>query len=145
MSLGPWIAVAIVLAVPLLVTSDTGRRWLIRGKHTERVWAALLAVAMLGSVLAFWALRGSARIAAATLVTTPLVQAIVFASADRLFQVLTGRVPVSFYEARDGRRKDGKRYWPDKFFWIVVFLGLIVGSVFVCAPLGIEFPSRNAR
>ena len=79
----------------------------------------------------------------ATLAATPLLQAVVFVIADRLFFFLTGRVPVSYDQAKWTRRSDGRRWWPDKLFWIVIFFGLICLGVFLCGHFGVRFPTRR--
>lgn len=141
MKLGPWIALATVLAVPLLVASHSGRNWLTHRARSERIWVPIVTAAVLGALFAFGVSRHSVGVGAAVLVATPLMQAIVFVAADRAFQLLAGRVPVSFDQAPHGRREDGRRHWPDAIFWVTVWMALIAGGVFLCAHLDIEFPS----
>ncbi len=145
MQLGPWIGLAVVGIMPLLVTSDTGRSWLVRGRYSARVWAFLATLALGGLISALSVFRDSVRIGTAVLVATPLLQALMFVAADKLFQLVVGRVPVSFDESRHGRTTGGGRHWSDVSFWALTWLGLIVGAVFLCAHLGVEFPSRGGR
>jgi hypothetical protein len=142
MEAAPWIALLVVGLVPMLVTSQTGRDWFFLAKYREYAWGFLATLAIMGAAAVF---RGFGRIGTGVLAATPLLQALVFVAADRLFQLLAGRVPVAFDEARRGRRPDGGRYWVDKSFWAAIFIALLFGAVFLCRSFDIEFPSRHAR
>jgi hypothetical protein len=69
---------------------------------------------------------------AAVLAATPLLQAVVFVIADRLFFFLIGRVPVSFNQAKWTRRPDGRRWWSDELFWVLLLFGRAMPAVFLC-------------
>jgi len=143
MDAASWISLLVVIVVPVLAISRTGRRWFVSAKSREYVWGFLATLAVMGVALVMF--RGTERLGAGVLVATPLLQAIVFVVADKLFQLSAGRTPVPFDEARRGHRVDGGRHWVDTSFWVVVFLGLLVGAVFLCGSFGIEFPSRSGR
>lgn len=108
MELGPWIALATVLAVPLLVASDSGRNWLAHRARSERVWVVIVTAAVLGVLFAFGVFRHSVGMGAAVLVATPLIQGIMFVAVDRAFQLWRDAFQChSIKPATDGVRMEG--------------------------------------
>lgn len=131
--------IVVILVVPLLAL--TSRSWFFKPPQNIPVWSALSGAALLaaGAALKFI----PANSGGAALAATPLLQAAVFVTADRLFHFLTGRVPVSYDEAKWKRRPDGRRWWPDKLFWLLILFGLIGLGIVVCGHFGVGVPTRR--
>jgi hypothetical protein len=138
------IALLVVVALPSVVSSDTGRSWLLSAPRGVFVWITLTAAAMVGLLAGAHMLGNNIQIGAAVLVATPFFQALVFVAIDRLFILLAHRTPVPMSQARRGRRPDGRRWWPDLVFWALTTIVLTTGAVLLCASFGVEFPSRHA-
>lgn len=129
----------VVALVPVLTASS--RAWLFNGPRSVPVWAAVLGATLVAVGVKVQVVPGN--LGGAALAATPLMQALVFVLADRVFFLLTGRVPVSYDDAKWNRRPDSRRWWPDKLFWILTFFGLIGLGVVICAQFGVEFPART--
>jgi hypothetical protein len=140
---GKWIALIVIVVIPLLVMSDYGRRWLFETPRSIAVWVAVGMAAVAGAVA--WLARFPQPITPgkAVLVAVPLVQAVSFVVADRIFKLLLNRTPLPFDEARFGRLPYGGRQWPDIVFWLVIFFSLMIEGVFISAWFDVEFPSRD--
>ena len=137
--MSPWIPLVVVSVVPVLAA--TSRSWFLNVPRSIPVWSALLGAALLSVGAVMKIISGHA--GGTALAATPLLQAVAFVSGDRLFWLLTGRVPVSYNEAKWNRRPDGRRWWPDKLFWILNLFGLVVLGAWLCGHFGVEFPTRR--
>ena len=140
-----WIAFLTVLAVPILLTGDRGRLWFTESAFAGRTWGFLLTFGVGGAIASLWLFVPPAQWTAAALVATPLVQALIFAASDKIFRMIFDRPPVAFNEARFGRTEDGRQRWSDRFFWLLMYFGLIVAGVSICVEFGIDLPSRGHR
>jgi hypothetical protein len=134
-----WLALAVVGVVPWLTVAS--RAWFFNSPRCVLVWISLIGAAALSLAAILKVVPGNT--GGEALAATPLMQAAVFVIADRIFLWLAGRAPVSYNAAKWNRRPDGRRWWPDKAFWILTFFGLMLLGVFVCAHFGVEFPSRR--
>lgn len=141
----PWINLAVVVAVPLLVISQTGRNWLIGGRYSKMLWAVICAFALAGIVSVLPVFPRAVRPSMVVLVEMPLLQSLTYVALDRLFQALFGRPPVPLDEARLPQPLGGVQYWPDRSFWAVIMLLLLVGAVFLGGYFDLELPSRRFR
>jgi hypothetical protein len=129
----------VVLVAPGLAASS--RSWFFSIPQSVPVWAALFGGALVSLGVVTNIVPGNT--GAAVLAATPLLQAVVFVIADRLFFVFVGRVPASFNQAKWTRRPDGRRWWSDNLFWILILFGLVMLAVFLCGHFGVEFASRR--
>jgi hypothetical protein len=143
LSPSPWVPLFVLVAVPLLVTSKSGRDWLMKWPLAVGPWVLLVAVAAAGISRGPWfaapALISTGGIA---LFAAPLVQAIIFVILYVTFVVVLHRRPASFNAVRY-RHRDEVRSASDVIFWAVVFLTMFVGVLGVCFYLGVELPSRH--
>jgi hypothetical protein len=126
----------VVMVMPVIAANSPS--WIFYGGRSRLVWAALSGAGLLAFGLVMGLIPGNP--GAAALAATPLLQAVVFVIFDRLFFYVTGRVPVSYGR---NRRLDGRRWWPDKLFWMLIFFGLIGLGVFVCVHFGVSFSTRR--
>jgi hypothetical protein len=123
------------MVIPVIAANSPS--WIFYGGRSRLVWAVLLGAGLLAFGLAMDLIPGN--LGGAALAATPLIQAVVFVIAYRLFFYVTGRVPVSYGR---NRRLDG-RCWPDKLFGMMIFFGLIGLGVIVCVHFGVSFSTRR--
>jgi hypothetical protein len=139
----PWVSLFVLVGVPFLVTSKSGRDWLLKWPLAVGPWVLFVAVAAAGVSRGPWfaapALISTGGIA---LFAAPLVQAILFVTLYGIFVALLHRHPASFNAVRY-RRRDELHNASDALFWAVVFLTMFVGVLWVCFYLGVELPSRH--
>jgi hypothetical protein len=126
------------MVIPVIAANSPS--WIFYGGRSRLVWAALSGAALLALGMVMNLIPGNP--GGAALAATPLLQAVVFVISDRLFFYVIGRVPVGFDQAKWNRRSDGRRWWPDKLFWMLIFFGLICLGLFVCDHFGVSFTTR---
>jgi hypothetical protein len=107
LSPSPWVSLFVLVAVPLLVTSKSGRDWLMKWPLAVGPWVLLVAVAAAGISRGSWfaapALISTGGIA---LFAAPLVQAIIFVILYVTFVVVLHRRPASFNAVRYRHRDE---------------------------------------
>jgi hypothetical protein len=140
-----WIAMIVVLIVPWLAITKKGRAWFVTAPQAVFFWLILATAAGVGLLgwLGKW--PRPVEIGSAILVGTPVLQALAYVTGDGLFRWIMKRPPWSYDAVRYRRRSDAAAPWPDRIFWLLMFLGLIAGGVILCASYGVEFPSRYSR
>ena len=143
LSPSPWVSLFVLVAVPLLVTSKSGRDWLMKWPLAVGPWVLFVAVAAAGISRGPW-FAASALISTGgiALFAAPLVQAIIFVILYGIFVAVLHRRPASFNAVRY-RHRDEVHNASDAIFWAVVFLIMFVGVLGVCFYLGVELPSRH--
>ena len=138
----PWVPLVVILLIPLMTMSSSGRTWLVKGQQRYLLWLILIVAASVGILGWLGILRRPVKAANVVLVVMPLAQALIYSAAYKMFAKLAGREPMDFDDARYAR-PSGSGVWADKAFWIFMLLGLILGATLLCGFLGIEFPHRG--
>jgi hypothetical protein len=138
----PWVPIVVILLIPLVIMSASGRTWLVKGQQRYLLWLILIVAASVG-ILGWLGIFGRpVKAGNAVLVVMPLAQALIYSAAYKLFAKLARREPMDFDDARYAR-PSSSGVWADKAFWICMLLGLILGATLLCGFLGVEFPHRG--
>ena len=143
LSPSPWVSLFVLVVVPLLVTSRSGRDWLMKWPLAVGPWGLLVAVAAAGISRGPWfAAPAPISTGGIALFAAPLVQAILFVILHGIFVVVLHRRPASFNAVRY-RHRDEVHNASDAIFWAFVFLTMFIGVLGVCFYFGVELPSRH--
>jgi energy-coupling factor transporter transmembrane protein EcfT len=138
-----WMALLLILAVPVLSISERPLRWFLEVPRAVVVWALLFGLVIGGITHARGDFATPNSYKGVVFSSIPLIQALGFLSLYWLFSAALGRSPVAFEEARYGRNQTGKRHWVDLAFWSLILFVQIGVAVNLCAYSGVGLPSRN--
>jgi biotin transporter BioY len=114
----PWIALIVLVVIPVLTQSKSGPTMLTKQPHALYAWPFLIAIAAAGLIRGPWFTDASIGMPAIALFAAPLTQAAPFVILYQGFTAFAQRVPVTYDEARRGRQPNGRRHVADRVFWL---------------------------